>query len=88
VGDAAQDRVGRDQARELVEPATTHDPFLDGQASPLIIGEVQPPPTELFAEDAVLLAQEAMTSGCREWIQPAIHRTRNRTASVPIAAPW
>src|SRR5258708_3738257 len=31
---------------------------LDGQASPLVIGEPQPPPAELLAKDAVLLAQE------------------------------
>jgi hypothetical protein len=54
----AQDRVGRDQARELAQPATTDDPALGSQASPLIIGEPQPPPAELLAEDAVLLAQE------------------------------
>jgi hypothetical protein len=54
----AQDRVRRDQARELVQPATTDDLALDGQASPLVIGEPQPPPGELLAKDSVLLAQE------------------------------
>jgi hypothetical protein len=54
----AQDRVGRDQAGELAQPATTDEPALYGQASPLVIGEPQAPPAELLAEDAVLLAQE------------------------------
>ena len=84
----AQDRVGRDQARELAQPATTHRPALDGQSSPLVIGEPQAPPADLLAEDAVLLAQEVDDSSWREWIQPVIHRIRNRTASVPIAATW
>jgi hypothetical protein len=52
----AQDRVRRDQARKLAEPATTDDPALDRQASPLVVGEAQPPSAELLAEDAVLLA--------------------------------
>jgi hypothetical protein len=54
----AQDRVRRDQAGELAQPATTDGPALDGQAPPLVIGEPQAPPVELLAEDAVLLAQE------------------------------
>jgi hypothetical protein len=54
----AQDRVGCDQAGELAEPATADDPALDGQASPLVVGEAQAPSAELVAEHAVLLAQE------------------------------
>jgi hypothetical protein len=34
----------------LGEPAMTDDPAVDGQASPLVIGEPQPPPAELLAE--------------------------------------
>jgi hypothetical protein len=63
-------------------------PVLDGQPSPLVVGEAQPPAGELLAEHMVLLAQEVVTSSWRELIPPAIQTTRNRTASVPIAAPW
>src|SRR3954467_12398297 len=51
----AEDRVGRAQAGEPAQPATSDGPALDGQAPPLVIGEPQAPPTELLAEHAVLL---------------------------------
>jgi hypothetical protein len=87
----AQDRVGRDQARELAEPATADDPALDGQASPLVVGEAQPPSAELLVDSwstRFSSRRKSTTSSWRELTQPAIQTTRNRTASVPIAPPW
>jgi len=49
---------------------------------------VQPPAAELLAEHTVLLAQEVDDLSWRALTQPAIQTTRNRTASVPIVAPW
>ncbi|HEU4734680.1 MAG TPA: hypothetical protein VFT22_42610 [Kofleriaceae bacterium] len=74
----AQDRVGRDQDGELTEPATPDGPALDGQASPLVIGEPQAPPAELLAEDAVLLAQEV-----DDWLTSSTY-SHERQLHLPI----
>jgi len=44
------------------------------------------PRTSTLVDDRLQLSQP--TSSWRESIQPAIQRTRKRTASVPIAATW
>ena len=67
---------------------TTDDPALDGQPSPLVVGEAQPPFAKLLTQDSVLLAQEVDDLQLAGVDQPAIQTTRNRTASVPIAPPW
>ena len=54
----AQDRLGRHEAGELLQSAATDDLALGREASPLVIGESQPSPTELLPKYAVLLAEK------------------------------
>jgi hypothetical protein len=83
--------VDRAHAPSRSRRSTGAFPLAGGTAGSLGVSSRLPqsPPAELLAEDAVLLAQELDDlKSWREWIQPAVQRTRNHTASVPIAALW
>lgn len=62
----AQDRLGRDQASELAQPATTDDPALDGQASPLVIGERRRRPPSCARRTRFSSRRKSRTSSWRE----------------------
>jgi len=52
----SENRVGRDDRRDLTEPATAYPVSLHGQPTALVIGEADPA-TEARGEDAVFLNQ-------------------------------
>src|SRR6478672_7334897 len=52
----SENRVGRDDRRDLTEPAAAHPVSVHGQPTALVIGEADPA-TEARAEDAIFLNQ-------------------------------
>jgi len=77
----AQDRVGRDKDRKTRPVDDDRRPGLDGQPSPLVVGEAQPPSAKLLTQDSVLLAQEVddlQLAG----VDPARHRDDQKSHSL------
>ena len=52
-----QNRVGRDDHGDLVQPATAQPVPTHGQLTPLVIAQPHAPPMELAPEDAILFDQ-------------------------------